>query len=344
MQFLKLKAIYTPRQLVLVGVMTVSIALTLPALAEQKPIDAQRSTAQISPIPSKSGSPPSSADTTAAMSSYESFDISWKVIAGLGLLSGFSALVWSWKDFRPRGAEARRRLKELELWRNSVHRLPEELNELKKQAARHEQKMTQEISRLSLLDLASKKELADLRSSYANLSIQLRLIHEQMRGASVQTLDTSIIVPDSPEPSYIPETSPPQEIPEELGCQVTALYLSAILSNDRNRIRSIAKAELNITQSSEEALTRATTAVATQLQTVFGGGSYLLIEYGSKNWICPTVQTLTSFSAIKPLKGIFDYEGITSVSTAELRQPAEAQQIRDGIWQVVSKGIVLVPA
>ena len=344
MQFLKLKAIYTPRQLVLVGVMTVSIALTLPALAEQKPIDAQRSAAQTSPIRMKSGSSPSSADNNAALSSYESFDISWKVIAGLGLLSGFSALVWSWKDFRPRGAEARKRLKDLGAWAQSVQRSLDGLNELKDQAARREQKVTQEISRLSLLDSASKKELADLRSSYANLSIQLRLIHEQMRSASVQTLDTSIIVPDSPEPSCTPETSPPPEIPEQLGCQVTALYLSAVLSNDRNRIRSIAKAELNITQSSEEALTRATTAFATQLQSVPGGGSYLLIEYGSKYWICPTVQTLTSFTTIKPLKGIFDYEGITSVSTAELKQPAEAEQIRDGIWQVVSKGIVLVPA
>ena len=40
---------------------------------------------------------------------------------------------------------------------------------------------------------------------------------------------------------------------------------------------------------------------------VHGGGSYLLVSRGDNHWLLPTVQTLGSFSANQPQKGIFDY-------------------------------------
>lgn len=106
----------------------------------------------------------------------------------------------------------------------------------------------------------------------------------------------------------------------------------------------MARAELNITQESEDALTRGTSIFNTQLQIEAGGGSYLLIERGSRNWICPTAQTLAGFTTNKPQKGIFEYEEHTSVSTAELKEPAEVQEIREGVWEVINKGVVLVPS
>jgi hypothetical protein len=218
------------------------------------------------------------------------------------------------------------------------------LTDLRNLADRHEQKIANEISRRQLLDNTSQKGLAELRANIHGLDNQLHLLKQQFSRLNDQkyTISASSLQASLPEP--ITPSPPPPEPPVFHGDQVKDLYTSAVLSNDRNRIRSITKAELNITQASEDALTRGTSIVSTQLQSVSGGGSYLLIECGSKYWVCPTVQTLTSFTTFKPHKGIFDYEEIASVSTAELKQPAEAEQIYEGVWQIVSKGIVLVPA
>jgi hypothetical protein len=132
----------------------------------------------------------------------------------------------------------------------------------------------------------------------------------------------------------------PEKSPEE---EITQQYLSALHRYDRSALRRMVQEELNITQDSEDALIRGTSTLSTKLLCVSGGGSYLLIPHAERHWLFPTAQTLASFSTNQPQKGIFDYERL-SLSAADLRKPAEVQEIAGGIWEVISKGIVMVPA
>ncbi len=119
-------------------------------------------------------------------------------------------------------------------------------------------------------------------------------------------------------------------------------YKAAVQRRDRQALRRIASAELNITIQSEETMARRSLGATTQLQTVQGGGSYLLVRGGAKNWLFPTLQTMEGFNANQPQKGIFTFER-QPIAVAELKLPAELQEV-DGLWEVVKQGVVIVPA
>ncbi len=343
MQHMKTRNPSSPLPVFLAGATAISIALAVPAIAQSKPQDSH--TAQGTSLLKTKGadSRPLSAKHPTSKDSVNTWDIGWKVIAGLGLLSGMSALLWNWYDFRPRGAKARKRLEGLESSAQTISYFLDGVTNLKNWAQRHEQKVN-EVTRIVALESSSQKGLAELRNNMRSLDNELQQLKQQYSRLNVQNYAISSSSPQAPLPALITPSPLPPEPPVFHGDQVKDLYTSAVLSNDRSRIRSITKAELNITQASEDTLTRGTSVVSTELQSVSGGGSYLLVECGGKYWICPTVQTLTSFTTFKPHKGIFEYEEIATVSTAELKKPAEAVETNQGVWQVVSKGIVLVPA
>jgi hypothetical protein len=119
-------------------------------------------------------------------------------------------------------------------------------------------------------------------------------------------------------------------------------YKAAVQRRDRQALRRIASAELNITIQSEETMARRSLGATTQLQTVQGGGSYLLVRGGAKNWLFPTLQTMEGFNANQPQKGIFTFER-QPIAVAELKLPAELEEV-DGLWEVVKQGVVIVPA
>lgn len=118
-------------------------------------------------------------------------------------------------------------------------------------------------------------------------------------------------------------------------------FQAATQNRDRSLLRRITTAELNITSESEDSLVRGSLSHTTQLRSVPGGGSYVLIAVETRNWLFPTFLTLESFNTNQPAKGIFTYER-QLVSSAELKVPAEVREV-GGLWEVVKQGTVIVP-
>lgn len=137
-------------------------------------------------------------------------------------------------------------------------------------------------------------------------------------------------------------SSHPLVHPLDPAAAIAVEFQEAFYRGDRSALRRMTSEEMNITQDSEDALVRRTASATTQLQVVKGGGSYLLIRQQDRSWLIPTFQTLNSFMTSQPAKGIFAYER-QPVSGAELRRPAEVRDL-GGVWEVVSMGVVAVPA
>jgi hypothetical protein len=137
------------------------------------------------------------------------------------------------------------------------------------------------------------------------------------------------------------QTLPIQAIPIETPYQLVSEYQQALDRGERSFPASLFLAELNITQAAEDALIRSSN-VPTQLKTVPGGGSFLLVGgKDHRHWLVPSFNTLSSFKSNRPNKRIFSYEA-QIVQTPELRQPAEVKQVGD-LWEVVTMGVIAVP-
>lgn len=162
-----------------------------------------------------------------------------------------------------------------------------------------------------------------------------------------QGFDAAFSDQRQPHALMIPEsasTPPSHQLAEQLDPAeaIAAEFQEAFYRSDRSALRRMTSEEMNITQESEDALVRRTASATTQLQVVKGGGSYLLIRRQDRHWLIPSFQTLNSFMTSQPTKGIFAYER-HSVSSVELRRPAEVRDV-GGVWEVVSIGLVAVPA
>jgi len=344
MQSFKLLATSSPLRIFVTGATAALIAYAMPCLAQTNSDGQQGNSASTSQNEFKNDAQPPASQPPPLPARNHYLEIGWKIISGLGLLSGISALARSRYVVMQSNKDIRSRLKKLEASESKKTSFSGDLIELNSRLAQHMQKSEKEFSRI---EAASRIELSAIQIKLYNLESQLELLKKPALVPETCSLTTSNFTteqllppPVPPTPTLEPTPEPQVSYPDEL----TALYTAAVLSNDRNRIRSIAIAELNITQASEDALIRNTLNIDTQLEKVAGGGSYILISHGNKYWVCPTVQTLSSFSSYKPQKGLFNYEEVSTVSTAELKQAAEVTQINDGVWEVVSKGIVLVPA
>ena len=352
MQSFKLLATPSPLRIFFTGATAALIAYAMPCLAQTNNNDPQGSSVSTSQNEIKIDAQPPANQPLPFPAANHYLEIGWTTVAGLGLLSGICALAWTGFVILPKIKDARSRLRKLEASESNRTFLTGQLTELKDQLAQYMKTSEKEISRI---EVASKKDVEALQNNLENLGNQLQIQKIIASNPETRSVITSNFiakqllsppVPPTPTPESKPEPTPEPtpgsqvSYPDEL----TAIYLAAVLSNDRSRIRNITTAELNITQASEDALIRGTLNLETQLENVAGGGSYILISHGGKYWACPTVQTLTSFTSYKPQKGIFNYEESSTLSTAELKQAAEVRLIGEGMWEVVSKGIVLVPA
>jgi hypothetical protein len=122
---------------------------------------------------------------------------------------------------------------------------------------------------------------------------------------------------------------------------IVAEYQQSLDRGERSLPASLYLAELNITKDSEDALMRSSD-LPTQLMTVPGGGSYLLVVgKDHRYWLVPDFKTLSSFKVNRPNKRIFSYEP-QIIHTPELRQPAEVKEVGD-LWEVVKMGVIAVP-
>ncbi len=118
-------------------------------------------------------------------------------------------------------------------------------------------------------------------------------------------------------------------------------YQNAVDRNDRKALRQMQLHELNIAAESESLLSKADFNQLTKLETVVGGGSYIIIGSNNRYWLFPTAQTLDGFSLNQPRKGVFLYES-SMLPKPVVKEPAEVRE--DGIyWLVIHQGSILVP-
>jgi hypothetical protein len=123
--------------------------------------------------------------------------------------------------------------------------------------------------------------------------------------------------------------------------EVLSLYLKHLQTEDRIGLRKEALAELKIKESTEQSLIGNSTR-ATQLESVRAGGSYLLFSLGQRLLLVPSFQTLKEFKSSQPSKGVFSFD--KQIGKLALIQPAELKDLGDGAYQVVTMGLVAVPA
>ena len=348
MQSFKLLATPSPLRIFVTGATAALIAYAMPCLAETNNNGPQRSSASNSQNQIKIDAQPPADKLLPLPATNHFLEIGWTPISGLGLFSGICALAWTGFFVLPKIKKATSRLRKLEASESNRIFLTHELTELNDRLAQHMQKSEREFSRI---EAAYINDLKKLQNNLENVGNQLQITKILASNTETQSVTSSNFIAEqllsptvTPTPSPAPKPEPTPEPQVSYADELIAIYSAAVLSNDRSRIRSITIAELNITQASEDALIRGTLYIDTQLEKVAGGGSYILISHGNKYWVCPTVQTLTSFTSYKPQKGIFNYEGVSTVSTAELKLAAEVEQINEGVWKVVSKGIVWVPS
>jgi hypothetical protein len=114
----------------------------------------------------------------------------------------------------------------------------------------------------------------------------------------------------------------------------------AVNHGDRQIVRAEMRTQLNITHTSENAISMGRLN-ETQLEEVAAGGSYWITSRYGENWLYPTEQTLKGFSQYQPPTGIFTYIR-QSISAAEVLSPARLR-LNGPFWSVVEPGTIAVP-
>ena len=214
--------------------------------------------------------------------------------------------------------------------------------------------LTEKINSLkSNIDIGDNLDFQILKSSYHKLATDI----EDMKLALKNLQDEKNLSKTMNTPT--PKTSPvinqfssttdfakfllttpdPQspEGPEPVGKRS---LITALNSGDSKTLRDIAAAELNITSESENDV-YLSRAVATQLEEVAGGGSFLLVSLEGKHWLFPTDRTLKGFAAAQPAKGLFNYEQKT-IAHPQLVEPAQLES-NGAFWRVVCMGSIGIP-
>jgi hypothetical protein len=159
---------------------------------------------------------------------------------------------------------------------------------------------------------------------------QMEELHELQRQAEETLKKLKGIEPSGPTPNV------------DHAKALAAFFQDAFNRDDSSALKSKAPEEMNLTMDTEFALADSKDNVTTRLEIVKGGGSYFLIHQGEKHWLIPTFATLRGFLNSQPSKGIFSFEREINTDL-ELRLPAEVKEI-GSVWEVVSMGVVAVPA
>ena len=148
------------------------------------------------------------------------------------------------------------------------------------------------------------------------------------------------VVDTQPAPPPVPVPVPaPVTTPGPPAVSRTSL-INSLNAGDRQQLREVASAELNITSESENALAMGR-AIATELEEVLGGGSYWLVSLQGEHLLFPTDRTIKGFAAAQPAKGLFHFEQQT-IANPQLIEPAllENQGTR---WCIKTMGRIAVP-
>ena len=145
-------------------------------------------------------------------------------------------------------------------------------------------------------------------------------------------VDTQPAPAPIPVPAPVPTPGPPPVSRTSL--------INSLNAGDRQQLREVASAELNITSESENALAMGR-AIATELEEVLGGGSYWLVSLQGEHLLFPTDRTIKGFAAAQPAKGLFHFEQQT-IANPQLIEPAllENQGTR---WCIKTMGRIAVP-
>ena len=119
-----------------------------------------------------------------------------------------------------------------------------------------------------------------------------------------------------------------------------ASLINSLNAGDRQQLREVASAELNITSESENALAMGR-AIATELEEVLGGGSYWLVSLQGEHLLFPTDRTIKGFAAAQPAKGLFHFEQQT-IAHPQLIEPALLEN-HGTRWCIKTMGRIAVP-
>lgn len=196
------------------------------------------------------------------------------------------------------------------------------------------------INQLSKIVNDSSSKLAQLESycqqledKHASLlfSLNSQRLQQRSEQAPLASRLTST-VENSPvlSPTYI--QSPQQKLAE---------ITTAVNRGDRQVVRAEIRAQLNITNESENAISMGRLN-ETQLEEVTAGGSYWIASIDGETWLYPTEQTLKGYSQSQRLTGIFTYIR-QPIPSAHVVSPARLY-LNGSLWSVAEPGSIAVPA
>ena len=204
--------------------------------------------------------------------------------------------------------------------------------------------------------LRLNEEIKKLKGNNQSLLLRIGGVETQMEqgvmnwskaiSTSTQKPPSAQVQPSSamswPVPQPVSDSHPaqaPAPAPGPPAVNRTSLT-SSLNTGDRQQLRELATAELNITSESENALAMGR-AIATELEEVPGGGSYWLVTLQGEHLLFPTDRTMKGFAAAQPAKGLFHYEQQT-IAQPQLIEPALLEN-RGTRWCIKTMGRIAVP-
>jgi hypothetical protein len=197
---------------------------------------------------------------------------------------------------------------------------------------------------------AAINRLSNKREEDAASISHLQSVYQQSeeRHAAILASINSLRIQQRPEPQTYPnpspslfsapqaESKPYQQTPAEKQAEVTA----GVNRGDRQLVKSEARAYLNITHTSENAISMGRLN-ETQLEEVSAGGSYWATSFGGETWLYPTEQTLKGYTQSQRPTGIFNYTR-QPIHSAQVVSPARLT-LSGSLWQVAEIGTIAVP-
>lgn len=221
------------------------------------------------------------------------------------------------------------------------------------QSARAISKLNNKLYRIAKdierLDAATIR-LSNKRAEDAASIIHLQSVYQQSeeRHAAILASINSLRIQQRPEPQTSPnplpslfsapqvESQPYQLTPAEKQAEVTA----GVNRGDRQLVKTEARAYLNITHASENAISMGRLN-ETQLEEVSAGGSYWATSFGGETWLYPTEQTLKGYTQSQRPTGIYSYTR-QPIHSAQVLSPARLT-LSGSLWQVAEIGTIAVP-
>ena len=249
--------------------------------------------------------------------------------------------------------------------RQLLERNQKETTQLKKQLSSLEFakcETSDQLSRLSQKISAAEGKIDNLTKRVNNPPPSTILSNQ----ASSQSYDVSSLATNDPTsqrstfglsnldqavvPAYHPHSSPSvpfssvsasnQPLQIQTSADRQAEITTAFNNGDRQVIRTVSSAQLNITAASDNAIAIGH-LLQTELEEVDAGGSYYLVCVGSESLLYPSEQTLRGFAEIRPSKGVFEYIK-QAINAPQILSPARMDRSGEN-WCIQQTGRIAVP-